>query len=159
MVLVPSWILMTRQRYSVPLIGKDAMPMGISRILAVWNLARFAESLLPLLADDQEQAVTLAQDKLAEFSQLFKSHWLEGMRAKLGIFNEEPQDESLFEGLLDLMQKNRADYTNTFRALTFNKLEDMVLFGTAEFAQWHKQWQERLETAGIERLVTSVDEE
>ncbi|WP_342429396.1 YdiU family protein [Neobacillus sp. FSL H8-0543] len=112
--------------------------------IGVWNLARFAESLLPLLAEDQEQAVTLAQDKLADFSKLFKSYWLEGMRAKLGILNEEPQDESLIEGLLDLMQKNRADYTNTFRALTFNKLEDLDLFGIPEFVQWHKQWQERL---------------
>ena len=112
--------------------------------IAVWNLARFAETLLPLLADDQEQAVTLAQDKLADFSLLFKSHWLKGMRAKLGIFNEEPEDESLIEGLLDLMQKNHADYTNTFRALTIEKLENMKLFGVPEFTQWHKQWQERL---------------
>jgi serine/tyrosine/threonine adenylyltransferase len=113
--------------------------------IGIWNLARFAESLLPLLADDQEEAVTLAQEKLADFSQLFKSHWLGGMRGKLGIFNEEAEDESLIEGLLDLMQKNRADYTNTFRALTVDKLENLKLFDTPEFAVWHKQWQERLE--------------
>ena len=51
------------------------------------------------------------------------------MRAKLGIFNEETQDEALIEDLLSMMQKYRADYTNTFRALTFDKLEDTVLFG------------------------------
>ena len=51
------------------------------------------------------------------------------MRAKLGIFNEETEDESLIEDLLSMMQKYRADYTNTFRALTFDKLEDTVLFG------------------------------
>jgi len=45
------------------------------------------------------------------------------MRAKLGIFNEELEDESLMEDLLSMMQKYRADYTNTFRALTFDRAE------------------------------------
>jgi serine/tyrosine/threonine adenylyltransferase len=112
--------------------------------IGVWNLARLAEALLPLLHENQEEAVTLAQEKLADFSRLFTSNWLEGMRAKLGIFNEEEQDVSLIKDLLSMMEKHRADYTNTFRALTFNKLEDTELFGTPEFTQWHEQWQERL---------------
>lgn len=112
--------------------------------IAVWNLARFAETLLPLLHDNQEQAVELAQDALSQFAELFKSHWLVGMRAKLGIFNEEEQDEALIEDLLSMMQKYRADYTNTFRALTFDKLEDLALFGSSEFGEWHERWQARL---------------
>jgi uncharacterized protein YdiU (UPF0061 family) len=109
-----------------------------------WNLARFAETLLPLLHDDQEKAVELAQDAISDFSKLFKSNWLTGMRAKLGIFNEEQQDEALIEELLSMMQKNSADFTNTFRALTFDKHEDMVLNGTDEFTKWYEQWQARL---------------
>jgi uncharacterized protein YdiU (UPF0061 family) len=66
------------------------------------------------------------------------------MRAKLGIFNEETQDESLIEGLLSMMQMHRVDYTNTFRALTFDTPEDTALFGTTEFTQWHELWQARL---------------
>ncbi|MGF9645326.1 YdiU family protein [Paenibacillus sp. FSL L8-0502] len=112
--------------------------------IAAWNLARFAETLLPLLHDNREQAVTLAEDAISDFVKMFHHHWLAGMRAKLGIFNEEQEDESLIEELLNIMQKHRADYTNTFRALTLSKLEDMVLFSTAEFTQWHEQWQERL---------------
>ncbi|WP_199614242.1 protein adenylyltransferase SelO [Paenibacillus alkalitolerans] len=113
--------------------------------IAAWNLARFAETLLPLLHEDEEQAVKLAEDEISNFAESFHRNWLTGMRAKLGIFNEEPEDESLIEGLLSMMQKYRADYTNTFRALTFDeKPEDMALFGTAEFAQWHEQWKERL---------------
>ena len=112
--------------------------------IAAWNLARFAETLLPLLHDNQEQAVKLAQDAISDFTELYHCNWLAGMRAKLGIFNEELQDESLIEGLLSMMQKYRADYTNTFRALTFDKLADTVLFGTTEFAQWHELWQARL---------------
>ena len=110
-----------------------------------WNLARFAESLLPLLHDDQEQAIELAEEALSQFPEWFTSHWLAGMRAKLGIFNEEKQDESLIERLLSMMKKHRADYTNTFLALTFEKMEGTALFGTEEFTQWHEQWKARLD--------------
>ncbi|WP_078414838.1 protein adenylyltransferase SelO [Priestia abyssalis] len=109
-----------------------------------WNLARFAESLLSLLHDDQDQAVELAQEAISEFPKLYQHHWLSGMRTKLGLFTEEAEDQSLVEDLLGMMQKHRADYTNTFRALTFDKLEGMELFGTPEFSQWHERWQARL---------------
>ncbi|WP_373228614.1 YdiU family protein [Cohnella sp.] len=112
--------------------------------IAVWNLARFAETLLPLLHVDEEQAVKLAEDALSGFTELFQRNWLAGMRAKLGIFNEEEEDKSLIKGLLSMMQKYRADYTNTFRALTFDKPEDMVLFDSSEFVQWNELWQARL---------------
>ena len=112
--------------------------------IAGWNLARFAETLLPLLHENKEQAVELAQNAISDYTELYQSNWLAGMRAKLGIFNEEQQDESLIEDLLSMMQKHRADYTNTFRALTFDKLEDTGLFVTPEFAQWHERWQARL---------------
>jgi uncharacterized protein YdiU (UPF0061 family) len=112
--------------------------------IAGWNLARFAETLLPLLHDDEEQAIKLAEDAISDFGELYHSNWLAGMRAKLGIFNEETQDESLIEDLLSMMQKYGADYTNTFRVLTFDRQEDTVLFGTPEFAQWNELWQARL---------------
>lgn len=112
--------------------------------IAAWNLARFAETLLPLLHDDEEQAVKLAEDALHGFTGQFRRNWLAGMRAKLGIYNEEPQDEVLVEELLNLMQKYEADYTNTFLSLTFDKREGAILFETAEFAAWHESWQARL---------------
>jgi uncharacterized protein YdiU (UPF0061 family) len=117
---------------------------GNQPYIAGWNLARFAETLLPLLHVDQEQAVELAQDAISNFTELYQSYWLAGMRAKLGIFNEEIQDETLIDNLLSLMKKYRADYTNTFRALTFETQKDTDLFGTPEFAQWHELWMERL---------------
>jgi serine/tyrosine/threonine adenylyltransferase len=112
--------------------------------IAEWNLARFAETLLPLLHDNQEQAVKLAQDAILNFGELYHYNWLSGMRAKLGIFNEETQDESLIEDLLSMMLKYGADYTNTFSALTFDKRPDTTLFGSAEFAQWNELWLARL---------------
>ena len=66
------------------------------------------------------------------------------MRAKLGLFNEETEDEALIGDLLGMMEKYGADYTNTFRALTFSTLEDTDLFGSPEFAQWHEAWLARL---------------
>ncbi|MBB6217780.1 uncharacterized protein YdiU (UPF0061 family) [Anaerosolibacter carboniphilus] len=127
---------------SIDIHGRYAY--GNQPYIAAWNLARFAETLLPLLHANEAQAVKLAQDAISDFTELYHCNWLAGMRAKLGIFNEELQDESLIEDLLSMMQKYHADYTNTFRALTFDKSEDTVLFGTTEFAQWHEQWQARL---------------
>jgi uncharacterized protein YdiU (UPF0061 family) len=109
-----------------------------------WNLARFAEALLPLLHDNEEQAIKIAEDALSDFSKLYQSNWYEGMRAKLGLFNEESQDESLIEDLLSMMQKYNADFTNTFRALTFDRQEDTSMFGTPEFTKWFELWQARL---------------
>lgn len=112
-----------------------------------WNLTRFAEALLPLLHENMEEAVKLAQDEISTFIAQCRRHWLSGMRAKLGIFNEENEDEALVQNLLDLMQKHRADYTNTFVALTLEKHKDKeaTMFGTTEFKQWHEQWISRLE--------------
>ena len=117
---------------------------GNQPYIAGWNLVRFAETLLPLLHDNKEKATQLAENAIAEFTQLYHSNWLSGMRTKLGIFNEEPEDEILIEDLLNMMQKYGADYTNTFRALTFDKFSDMTLFETKSFAEWNEKWQERL---------------
>lgn len=112
--------------------------------IAGWNLARFAESLLPLLHDDEDEAVKIAEEALSHYFETFKRHWLAGMRAKLGIFNEEPQDEGLVEDLLGMMQKNGADYTNTFLSLTFDQTEKSALSKDADFAPWLERWRERL---------------
>ncbi len=113
--------------------------------IAGWNLTRFAETLVPLLDEDEEQAVELAQDELSAYPELYRTNWLEGMRAKLGIFDEEPEDETLIDDLLGLMKKHEADYTNTFVSLTFKKQVDGALFGNLEYTKWHERWHKRLE--------------
>lgn len=112
--------------------------------IAAWDLARFAEALLPLLHENEEQAIKLAEDAVSDFPGLFRREWLLGMRAKIGLFSEEPGDEELIEGLLNMMKEYGADYTNTFRALTYDKMEDTPMFDAAEFAKWHDRWEERL---------------
>lgn len=109
-----------------------------------WNLARFAEALLPLLDQDIEKAVEIAQSAVTEFPKFYRENWLAGMQAKLGLFNEEKEDEALFQELLKIMKTYKADYTNTFRVLTVDKLGNSDLFESKEFAQWHELWQKRL---------------
>lgn len=117
---------------------------GNQPYIGVWNLARFAESLLPLLHKNMDEALKMANEAIGGFAKLFQKNWLDGMRAKLGLFNEEPEDESLIEDLLALMEKYRADYTNTFRALTFDKPEETALHGKERFAEWLERWDARL---------------
>lgn len=112
--------------------------------IAQWNLARFAETLMPLLHEDEDEALQLAQNAISNFTVLYEANWLEGMRAKLGIFNEEEADESLIDMLLAIMQKNHADFTNTFRTLTIDELEDTSFISSEELIEWQKLWQARL---------------
>ncbi|WP_147804644.1 protein adenylyltransferase SelO [Alkalicoccus halolimnae] len=114
--------------------------------IAGWNLARFAETLVPLIDEDQEKAVELAQAELSSYLDLYHQNWLHGMRKKLGLSLEVEKDESLFNDLLDLMQEYEADYTNTFRALTFQKCEELPFSDTVKFMDWKARWKERLQT-------------
>ena len=111
--------------------------------IAVWNLSRFAETLLPLIHENKEQAIKLAQDAVSEFYELYHNNWILGMRSKLGIFNEEKEDEQIVEELLNLMYKSNEDYTNTFIKLTFGKKEG-AMYESTEFREWYNKWQRRL---------------
>lgn len=116
--------------------------------MAAWNLARFAETLLPLLHIDKDEAIKIAQSAVLEFNALYNKTWIRGMRSKLGIFNEEDSDEELIIDFLTMMQKYKADYTNTFIALTFNNLDNMDIFKSQEFKLWYDRWKERLTRQG-----------
>ena len=112
--------------------------------IAVWNLARFAETLLTLLHVDVEDAVKIAEKEIMTFWNIYHTERLYGMRKKLGLFSQDTEDEVLIHELLQLMHHFKADYTHTFCALTLDKLEEMPLFTSAEFARWYERWQARL---------------
>lgn len=112
--------------------------------IGAWNLSRLAEALLPLLHEDEDEAVKLAEDAIGEYNELYHKNWLVGMRAKLGLLGGEPEDELLIRDLLQWMEKNRADFTNTFRALTLGLAEDSDLVQSPEFVRWQERWQARL---------------
>lgn len=116
---------------------------GNQPLIGEWNLARFAESILPLFHEEIETAVKLAEEALSEFRNIYHEHWLRGMRAKLGLLNEEKEDETLIDDLLELMQRNKADYTNTFRAFTLHQQNQCELYGKEGFKEWVARWQAR----------------
>ena len=110
--------------------------------IAQWNLARLAEAMLPLFDADRDRAVERATAALDRFPVLFEQQWSAGMRAKLGLFTEEPEDRALVEDLLDWMERHSADFTNTFRALTTNPGRGGI--GTdSDFQAWHARWDAR----------------
>ena len=127
---------------------------GNQPAIAQWNLARFAETLLPLLDLDQERAVALATEVLNEFPALFEEYWLSGMRKKLGFQNVEVGDLEQVRSLLSWMHKRRADFTNTFRDLSSDTLPAAELYNDPEFATWYSQWQLRLRREA--RPITSA---
>jgi len=113
-----------------------------------WNLTRFAESLLPLLAEQQEAAIDLAESALADFTSKFHQYWLKGMRAKLGLMDQQEEDVTLIEELLTIMQRLRADYSNSFRDLADEQATGSELHRDGAFQDWRKRWQGRLEKQG-----------
>ncbi|HZJ85088.1 MAG TPA: YdiU family protein [Syntrophomonadaceae bacterium] len=113
-------------------------------IIGKWNLARFAETLLPLLDENIDRAVEIAEKALVEYDNLYACNWSAGMRAKLGLFGEDATDETLIKDLLAIMEKHEEDYTNTFRSLTLGEIKATRIYDEAEFREWHKAWQTRL---------------
>jgi uncharacterized protein YdiU (UPF0061 family) len=85
--------------------------------IAVWNLARLAETLLPLLDAEQDKAVEIAQETLAAFSPRFEAAYFGGLRQKIGLVAEQDGDTALVNDLLKVMAENAADFTLTFRRL------------------------------------------
>jgi len=108
-----------------------------------WNLARFAETLLPLIHDDPQESVSMAEETLSTFSDIFNNYWLSGMQSKLGLSNTEADDAALVEGLLDSMHRYKADFTNTFRDLASGALPETPLFRAQDFKQWFGRWKAR----------------
>ncbi len=117
--------------------------------ISAWNLARFAETLLPpLLHDDEDEAVKIANEEISDFSRIYHGLWLNGMRAKLGMFNEEPEDESIIIELLNIMQNIIRILLILLGSLTIDELRGMELFDTSEFTQWKERWKARLNKQG-----------
>jgi uncharacterized protein YdiU (UPF0061 family) len=124
---------------------------------AQWNLARFAEALLPVLDGDAARATEGAQAVIDGFPQAFEREWLAAMRAKLGLQAAREDDGALIEGLLDAMHANGADFT-----LCFRRLCDLAGHGSDEshdsagprglfadpqaFDAWAVQWRRRLQS-------------
>jgi uncharacterized protein YdiU (UPF0061 family) len=111
--------------------------------IAQWNLARLAEAMLPLFDRGVDRAVERATEVLDRFPALFNQHRLDGMRAKLGLFTREDDDEAFVDDLLAWMRRRSADFTNTFRSLTIPPLIGDATGADPELEAWHRRWQAR----------------
>ncbi|WAC18801.1 YdiU family protein [Luteolibacter sp. SL250] len=109
--------------------------------IAGWNLARFAEAILPLIHEEQTDAINLATGSIHGFQPRYQDQWLAGMRGKLGLFGAEEDDLSLIHALLQWMADAGQDFTNTFAALS---TADTHLSTDDAFTTWHTAWQARL---------------
>ncbi|HUR58729.1 MAG TPA: YdiU family protein [Opitutaceae bacterium] len=128
---------------SIDIHGRYAY--GSQPSIAQWNLARLAETLLPLLHAEEPPAIAVATAALKRFATSFQQHWLAGMRRKLGLFSDEPEDTSLIEALLAWMQSAKADFTNTFAELTPDLPPGHFRRSDAGFMSWHERWRARLD--------------
>ncbi|HET6838785.1 MAG TPA: YdiU family protein, partial [Bradyrhizobium sp.] len=119
--------------------------------IALWNLTRFAECLLPLFSSEPEKAIEDAQMALAKFAETFTAAYQAGLRRKLGLFTARDDDAALAQDLLDAMAKDQADFTLTFRRLSeaaFDPAADrsvrQLFADAAAFDAWAARWRERI---------------
>ena len=113
-------------------------------VITKWNLARFAECLVPLIDKDQDKAVKIATETINSFEKKYEEKWINMMRDKLGLFGLDNKDKFLILDLLTWMHEKKADYTNTFCHLMNLTTKKDKLFDDNDFLSWKKRWKERL---------------
>ena len=113
-------------------------------VITKWNLARFAECLVPLIDKDQEKAIKIATETINSFEKKYEEKWINMMRDKLGLFGLDDKDKFLILDLLTWMHEKKADYTNTFCHLMNTTSKKDKLYEDNDFINWKKRWEERL---------------
>jgi protein adenylyltransferase len=124
--------------------------------MAQWNLARFAETMLPLIDEDEAKAIEQAEEIINSFGSQFEASWQTMMNAKLGLTQMQPDDKKLVENLLNWMKSVSADYTNTFADLTYETLNDNEIYQSEAFSHWYQQFKERQKSEKLSQ-GTSVE--
>ncbi len=131
--------------------------------VAQWNLARFAETLLPLIDDDAERAVAAATDVVSSFAARYDAAWTAGMRAKLGL-GDQGDDDALVEDLLALMATHHVDHTSFFRSLSTAVRGDpeparSVVLDLAAIDAWLARWRTALaaRSASADEIADGMD--
>lgn len=113
--------------------------------IAIWNMAQLATALVPLMPD-ADAAIETFTAMLHAMKDTLRAQWLSVFAAKLGITDTLEDDGALIAELLDLMESNGADFTNTFSALTRGSARDEIT-DRAAYDTWHVKWQSRLKDA------------
>ncbi len=111
-----------------------------------WNLAQFASCLLPLIDDVKDEAVRLATEAIDAYPALYEAHWLQVFARKLAISDPSADDLPLATALLTAMAEQKADFTQTFRALG-EVADDVPIAGVPQ--DWRNAWLDRLGTLEV----------
>lgn len=122
-----------------------------------WNLSRLADALVPIIDDNQDVAIQKATESIKKYNELVNKYWLEGMLSKLGFGSNFDAGKELIQHLLYLMYMKKADFTNTFYRLTYEKANSIVkevdgteeLFDSDEFKKWRELWEKCIELQDI----------
>ena len=109
-----------------------------------WNLARFAECLIPLIDPKKDKAIEIATETINSFDKSYEAKWINMMRDKLGLFGQDQKDQVLIIDLLTWMHKNKADYTNTFCFLMDENFQYNKIYNDENFLTWKESWKKRL---------------
>ncbi len=126
--------------------------------IAQWNLARFAETLVPLINEDEDKAIEAATASINRFTERFMYGWRTGMAAKMGFDDPTPEDDAMMRRFITMLHNRQADFTNTFRLLEgaleegaqSDRLRELFA-GEDGFETWLKDWRERASRAGKEK--------
>ena len=127
--------------------------------IARWNLARFAETLLPLIDADQQAAIPQAVAVLETFGDRYDTAWLSGMRAKLGLLGDfQPDDLDLANGFLAAMDGQAVDYTLAFRGLSTaaggdDSLVRPLFANSKPYDVWAARWRSRLSAPSASAIL------
>ena len=113
-------------------------------IVCHWNISRFAETLIPFFAENEKESIGIGKEIIDQFPHKFKTNWIEMMKNKLGFIGDFNEDKIFIDKLLLWMEKNKADYTNTFLYLMNNKEILNEIYNNEEFTNLYYQWKERI---------------
>jgi uncharacterized protein YdiU (UPF0061 family) len=135
---------------------------GSQPVVAQWNLARLAETLLPLIHSDRDVSIAKATESLQSFTQRYSRQWSREIHAKLGFVDttsalatEVDPDTELINDLFAIMQSQRVDFTSFFRALSRAVVGDnapvhALLTDTAVFDEWADRWTAQIASRGVD---------
>lgn len=112
-------------------------------IIAQWNIARFAETLLPLISSNLNEAIKKAEVVIKLIPKTYKTSWLNMMKKKLGLVDNDNDDENIINSLLLWMEENNADYTNTFVDLMNEENLNQSIYKSNEFKNWFEIYKKR----------------
>jgi uncharacterized protein YdiU (UPF0061 family) len=137
---------------------------GNQPAILTWNLTRLAETLIPLVNTDKDESIKLLTEVLQLIKPVYTNYWLSLMRSKIGLSKEEQNDIELITNLLEIMEEEKTDFTNSFRLLSKALIGDTQsirkLFNNSRrFDGWMMIWQERISQEGVaeEKIATSMN--